>query len=459
MSPHTGTKRQSTDAEAVSGVGSGVGVGGDGALFDVSVLMPVRNAMPWLPSCVASVLGQEGVRLELIAVDDTSDDGSREWLQELEAAQNRGEEEERGETERRGLGSDERAPKRARREEGEEEAADEAEAWDATERLWEPSGVRALTPAEVLRRRRAGNVVRVLTVDQKIGPSGQGRALNVAFKAARANLIGEMESDDLRPPDCFRVLADALAANRDWDAATSLVRCCGMSRPKMEQYIAWQNSLRTPEEFSRSRFIEIPALRGAGLYRRSALERLGPSVYRDLWIVDGEVCDCADADDPRFEKRPELRPRGWWPVDSDFWMRFLELGLRAGKVPRELYLWRQYPAQSTRTHSRCSLDQLRQCKAVFFVRALSLDREDSLVQVWGVGETLAAWVRDLRAAGAARVEGIEYNPKSARPDPTALATGVQLGAVRVFPFGTAKMRKLIPAKFPGFDTARDWHAA
>ena len=47
----------------------------------VSVIMPCRNAMPWLPDCVASVLAQRGLAkrggLELIAVDDSSTDG---WM-------------------------------------------------------------------------------------------------------------------------------------------------------------------------------------------------------------------------------------------------------------------------------------------------------------------------------------------------------------------------------------------
>ena len=56
----------------------------------VSVIMPCRNAMPWLPDCVASVLAQEGLEadggLELIVADDASTDGSTEWLAACEAA-------------------------------------------------------------------------------------------------------------------------------------------------------------------------------------------------------------------------------------------------------------------------------------------------------------------------------------------------------------------------------------
>lgn len=46
----------------------------------VAVLMPVFNAMPYLPAAVSSVLGQSWRDLTLIALDDGSTDGSREYL-------------------------------------------------------------------------------------------------------------------------------------------------------------------------------------------------------------------------------------------------------------------------------------------------------------------------------------------------------------------------------------------
>jgi hypothetical protein len=70
-------------------------------------------------------------------------------------------------------------------------------------------------------------------------------------------------------------------------------------------------------------------------------------------------------------------------------------GLTAGKVTEPLYLWRQYPAQSTRTHDRCSLEQLRACKVHFLLGYGGVARGRP-VQVWGTGETLKAWVGDLR---------------------------------------------------------------
>jgi len=44
----------------------------------VSVIMPVLNAAPYLPKAIESILDQSFADLELIVVDDGSDDGSRE---------------------------------------------------------------------------------------------------------------------------------------------------------------------------------------------------------------------------------------------------------------------------------------------------------------------------------------------------------------------------------------------
>ena len=122
----------------------------------------------------------------------------------------------------------------------------------------------------------------------------------------------------------------------------------------MERWIQWQNAQNTPRAMAKGRFLEIPALRGSGLYRREALAAVAAAdncvdasdvdataaavaasssqssaaPYRDLWMINGKVADCADATDPLYARpeRAPLRPSGWWPVDADFWQRWFTLG-------------------------------------------------------------------------------------------------------------------------------------
>jgi len=52
---------------------------------DVSVVVPVYNAAAWLHECMLSVLGQSGVSVELICVNDGSSDDSMRILREYQA--------------------------------------------------------------------------------------------------------------------------------------------------------------------------------------------------------------------------------------------------------------------------------------------------------------------------------------------------------------------------------------
>lgn len=56
---------------------------------DVSVVIPVYNASAWLHECLLSVLGQTGVRLEVVCIDDGSTDDSMRLLNEYQALDSR----------------------------------------------------------------------------------------------------------------------------------------------------------------------------------------------------------------------------------------------------------------------------------------------------------------------------------------------------------------------------------
>lgn len=401
--------------------------------------------MPYLPDAVGSVLAQRGVALELIAVDDGSTDGSLQWLHACAAAL----------AERRAQGA----------------AEDTTTAYDTVvedalggKLAWQPGACVAATPAEVAARTSPGNALRVLAV-RSSGPSGQGLALNTALAAARGALIGEHEADDLRPPHAFVALRDALAANPAWDAATSRIVLGGWPRPGMQRWADWQNSVGVcggPQQLTAARFVEIPALRAAGLYRREALARIAARPYRDLWQLPcGTLVDTAVEEGTPMPAEP--LPSGWWPVDSDFFGRFFAAGLVLGKLPDALYVWRQYPAQSTRTHTRCSLDRLRACKVAFLTAArgpaerAAVPGGDARIQLWGAGASLDAWAADLRAAGV-RCDVVGWRPGEPAPAGAWPCPDSHLVVARLWAFGMEKARARVRACAPGgFDEGgRDW---
>jgi len=60
-----------------------------GSNFCVSVLMSVRNGLPHIEDAISSVLGQTQISLELIVVDDGSDDGTSTLLGNLASSDER----------------------------------------------------------------------------------------------------------------------------------------------------------------------------------------------------------------------------------------------------------------------------------------------------------------------------------------------------------------------------------
>ncbi|MBX3099103.1 MAG: glycosyltransferase [Salinibacterium sp.] len=59
------------------------------ALPEVVVLLATYNGKRWLPEQLASILDQEGVRVRVVALDDESTDGTRDWLVEQATADSR----------------------------------------------------------------------------------------------------------------------------------------------------------------------------------------------------------------------------------------------------------------------------------------------------------------------------------------------------------------------------------
>ena len=53
----------------------------------ISVIMPCRNGMPFLPWAVHD-LASSSTKLEILVCDDGSNDGSAEWLKELQESTN-----------------------------------------------------------------------------------------------------------------------------------------------------------------------------------------------------------------------------------------------------------------------------------------------------------------------------------------------------------------------------------
>ena len=415
----------------------------------ISVLIPCRNAKPWLDAAVISLLSQVDVDLEIIIIDDGSTDGSWERLVEISQAQEKrrtgGEEEEA--RKEGGGGEDDDDLFFLLQSEDENETTKYPKALDGKlrEKLKGATVERICKMAARCSEFRKHKIVCKRLDRDQTKPSGQGLALNMAFALSTCAFIGEMESDDVRPANCFKKLLEAFSSNDDdLDAVFSKIALIGdtledASNNKnwgecvgMRRFERWQNGLENHCNMKNSIYVEIPAMRASGLYRREFLEKWGPSPYDDLWRVGEEIIDCAaetSAENKANKFNNSKTLHHWWPVDVSFFHRAFNADMRCTKIKAKMYWWRQYAKQSTKTHDRCSLERLRAAKvhyllredgplgidAVFPMTELNGDATETkklILRVFGRGKTLNAFISDINREIAHLLE--EKTPSSSR---------------------------------------------
>mmetsp|Transcript_21073 Transcript_21073/g.45654 ORF Transcript_21073/g.45654 Transcript_21073/m.45654 type:complete len:514 (-) Transcript_21073:12-1553(-) len=336
----------------------------------ISVLMPCRNGMPWLTWAVDDLARCTGCRLEVLVCDDGSTDNSADWLKSLEdaIAVQRAAVGEGGscssstdthQLSRKGAADDDpinlHGQGRCQALPTSQDFVRE-EGWPGEDVEEEPP-----KPAEVAERMLlGGHRFRLLFS----GGKGQGAAQNAALFAATEELVSLMDADDRCMHDRFKRLHAAFQEKRaqGWTAVHSGVKIFGTVSKGMAGFVDWQNSVVDPEESRVNRFVEIPSLHQSGLFPR--------------WLLQ--------------DKLRGYRDLPGWPIDMDTTMRLGEYSdIRIGKIPDQLYGWRQHVLQSTRNHGRCSSEHLRLCKAQFLLRLLPA--EVDTLEVWSVGRTLDVW--------------------------------------------------------------------
>jgi len=390
------------------------GAAGSGVVL--SVVLPVYNAMPWLPLAVRDMLKQDlgGGGLELICADDASRDGSLAFLRELAALLGD-----------RAVVADSEAPlvapqsKRARVAApvtseatggapstnpalvGMALRAAETADHPSFRDQEEPEDLRRLrehpvTAAQVAAACRPEHRLTVLRWADGVN-RGQGAAMTACLSRVSTPFLAQMESDDEREDvHAFRKMLDHLRANDALDGVSCLLKTVGWKRPGMERYVEWQNSCVSEHEMRTGRFIEQPALHQTAMFRTEVVREVTGGVYRDGTSEDDDL----DV-----------------PVDMWWWLSFFHKQKRCAKVAESLFSWRQHPRQHTRTHGRLSIDNLRKIKVHFLLRQHG-PAHGRAIEVWSVGKSLEEWHADLAAhpCAPASVTAVSWKPGMPLPE-------------------------------------------
>ena len=210
--------------------------------------------------------------------------------------------------------------------------------------------------------------------------SGLVETLNAGLELCTAPFVARMDADDIIHPKRFE-LQLAEFEELPWvGVVSSLVRHFpwhGVGEG-YRVYEEWLNSLVTPEQISRERFVESPVPHPSAMVRREVYQSAGG--YRD----EG------------------------WAEDFDFWLRLFEAGVTFTKVEKYLYFWREHAERLTRVDSRYSVENFLRCKAKYLLSGPLAGGQR--VVIWGAGQTGRRISKHLLRDGATVEAFVDIDP-------------------------------------------------
>lgn len=205
-------------------------------------------------------------------------------------------------------------------------------------------------------------------------PLGIARALQTGCDACRGEWIARMDADDRMFPRRLDEQLDYAHGNPAVGVVSCLVRYGG-GAAGYGAHVDWLNRIDTPELISLRRFVEAPVAHPSVMFRRCLLGSHGG--YRD----------------------------GDFPEDYELWLRWLDAGVRFGKVPRELLEWSDPPGRLSRTDPRYSVERFYQTKCGYLARWLRDNVPPARrLWLWGAGRVTRRRFDALEREGA-RFEG------------------------------------------------------
>ncbi|UCG39411.1 MAG: glycosyltransferase family 2 protein, partial [bacterium] len=246
-------------------------------------------------------------------------------------------------------------------------------------------------------------------------------ALNTALGHSRSPFIARMDADDISHPgrlDLLLTLMEEKPAAGVVGSAVALFPS-GATTPNMERYIAWQNSLLTPEDMRRERYVESTMTHASALFRRELLVEHGG--WRE----------------------------GPFPEDLDLWLRLHSAGVVFVKHPEVLYLWREHDERESRASDRCSPEAFHRCKVNHLSRELRERGLESLV-ILGPDRTRSRWADSLLAEGFECIP-LAWSPGEPLPEEVAGAPFTLVA------FGVPEVRERVRVELEETgEEERDW---
>jgi glycosyltransferase involved in cell wall biosynthesis len=197
--------------------------------------------------------------------------------------------------------------------------------------------------------------------------------LNLGLAEARAPYLARMDADDVSLPERLVLQCDYLDANPEVGLVSCRVEHWNEDaevRAGYEAYVGWTNQVLNDADLRLRRFVESPFAHPSVVYRKSVVDRFGG--YRE----------------------------GSFPEDYELWLRWLEGGVRMGKLGEVLLRWRDHDNRLSRIDPRYSVEAFYQMKLEYLHRWLKdNNRHFPKVKIWGAGRITRNRAKSLFKAG------------------------------------------------------------
>lgn len=185
-------------------------------------------------------------------------------------------------------------------------------------------------------------------------PQGIAQALIRGGEACGGQFIARMDADDEMAPQRLELQKAFLVQNSDVGLVSCRVRFGG-TEAGYAAHVHWINSLMHHDQMSLRRFVEAPVAHPSVMFRRELIAQHGG--YRD----------------------------GDFPEDYELWLRWLEAGVRFGKVEAELLTWNDPPQRLSRTDVRYSVEAFYAMKCRYLKKWLEKHAAGRALWLWGAG--------------------------------------------------------------------------
>lgn len=182
-------------------------------------------------------------------------------------------------------------------------------------------------------------------------------ALNSGLSYCRGGLVARMDVDDVMH---LARLEKQVGILHD-QPNLGLVSCgveFGGDRRQQAGYAAhvdWLNSVLTPGQIRRGRFVESPFAHPSVMFRRGLVSQYGG--YDD----------------------------GPWPEDYELWLRWLDAGVPMAKVRQVLLTWNDPPGRASRVDPRYDVEAFYRVKARYLAAELARSKAGRTVWIAGAG--------------------------------------------------------------------------